>query len=274
MQRLLTAAVGVPLVLAAIFLLPEIPFFVVMVAVFGLGTVEYVRLLQHKAPHAPLWLLYLWVPAAAAATLWCLLPQVEPRPEAVLLVGGIFLTCGLGTLLLLSPLPADEVPAALGIVGFGVPYFAMPMATVAALQALDPWLIILLLAIVWLGDTAAYYVGSALGRHKMAPRVSPNKSWEGAIAGFAVGVLATIAWSFMRLGELHLGLLGVAAVTAVAAQVGDLVESLLKRSVQVKDSGSLLPGHGGMLDRMDALLFATPVLLLGLWLLGFEGLVL
>ena len=113
-------------------------------------------------------------------------------------------------------------------------------------------------------------MGSRLGRHKMAPRVSPNKSWEGAAAGFATGVVATLAWSAWRLGEVRPGLLAVGAATAVAAQLGDLFESLLKRAVNTKDSGALLPGHGGMLDRIDALLFASPVLLAGLWLIAHD----
>jgi phosphatidate cytidylyltransferase len=105
----------------------------------------------------------------------------------------------------------------------------------------------------------------------MAPDVSPNKSWEGAMAGFVTGVLATAVWSWARLGEVRPALLGVAALTAVAAQLGDLFESLLKRSVSVKDSGSFLPGHGGFFDRMDAMLFAAPVLLAGLWWIAHDG---
>jgi phosphatidate cytidylyltransferase len=104
----------------------------------------------------------------------------------------------------------------------------------------------------------------------MAPSISPKKSWEGSVAGFATAVLAAAVWSVWRLGSLDGALVGVAACTAVAAQLGDLVESMIKRGAGVKDSGHLLPGHGGMFDRLDAMLFAAPVLLLGLWLVGFE----
>ena len=120
-------------------------------------------------------------------------------------------------------------------------------------------------------SSASKAVGSAWGRHKMAPLVSPNKSWEGAIAGFLTGIVATVLWSWWRLGEVRAPLLLVAAATGIAAQLGDLFESLLKRGVNVKDSGSLIPGHGGFFDRMDAMLFAGPVMLAGLWLIAHDG---
>jgi len=125
-----------------------------------------------------------------------------------------------------------------------------------------------LLAIVWIGDTAAWAVGSAIGRHKLAPVVSPGKSWEGAGAGLVGGLFAMGVWSLLRLGELRLDLLVLAALTAVAAQLGDLLESVIKRGAGMKDSSSLLPGHGGFFDRMDALLLATPVYVAGLQTLG------
>lgn len=124
--------------------------------------------------------------------------------------------------------------------------------------------VIFLLAVVWLGDIAALYVGRSLGRHRLAPRISPNKTWEGAAASFLIAVLvgaacgAWVALPTHRRPIVELALLG--GTVNIGAQVGDLVESLLKRGAQVKDSGSLLPGHGGILDRVDALLFAAPVL--------------
>ncbi|HEY4592464.1 MAG TPA: phosphatidate cytidylyltransferase, partial [Thermoanaerobaculia bacterium] len=116
-----------------------------------------------------------------------------------------------------------------------------------------------------------YYVGSRVGRHKMAPDISPKKSWEGAVASFVVAVAAAAVWDVCRRGSVEPGVMAAAAGTAVAAQIGDLVESMIKRGSGVKDSGSILPGHGGVLDRMDAMLFAAPVLLLGLWLAGVSA---
>jgi phosphatidate cytidylyltransferase len=120
-------------------------------------------------------------------------------------------------------------------------------------------LILLLLIIIWAGDSAAYYGGRALGRHPLAPSISPKKTVEGAVAGLAASVIAGSAVGVAMLGEAPIRLLSASLVTAVVGQIGDLAESALKRSAGVKDSSSILPGHGGMLDRVDSLLFAAPV---------------
>lgn len=113
--------------------------------------------------------------------------------------------------------------------------------------------------IVWITDTGAYFTGSALGKRKLAPRVSPNKSVEGAIGGLlSAVVLGFVFWFFLKEGTLSAILL-LSFVTSVVSQIGDLFESALKRSAGVKDSGSLIPGHGGILDRFDSFLFALPV---------------
>ena len=112
---------------------------------------------------------------------------------------------------------------------------------------------------VWVNDSVAFLVGSRWGRHKLAPRLSPNKTWEGSIGGLLGSAL--LGWGgFDWLGvEPRWPLLGVLLVSAVAAQLGDLVESMLKRAAEVKDSGRLVPGHGGLLDRLDAIILAGPV---------------
>jgi len=269
MKRLFTAAVGAPIILAAVFLLKGWWFFAVMALIFEGAVWEYAEIGRSHAPRAPLRLLLVMSPAAAVALSFALSePAAAGGLRLLLLAGPLALSVGLGTVLLFSRTPLEEMLPALGILGFGVPYLALPLSSLHLLQGIDPWVIVLLLAIVWLGDTAAFYVGSRVGRHKMAPVISPKKSWEGAIASFVVAVAAAAVWDVCRRGRLEPGLLAAAALTAVAAQIGDLVESMLKRSSGVKDSGQMLPGHGGMLDRVDALLFAAPVLLFGLWLLG------
>jgi phosphatidate cytidylyltransferase len=269
MKRLLTAAIGVPLVLAAIFLFKGWWFFALMAAVIEVAVWEYVEILRPQAPKAPLRVLLLLAPAAAFALSYAASMPVSADALRLGLFGAaLLLGVVLGTLVLFSRTSLPEALPALGALAFGIPYFAVALAALDLLQRMDPWIAILLLAIVWLGDTAAYYVGSRVGRHKLAPVISPKKSWEGAAASFAVALIAAAVWDVCRRGHLEPGLLIAAALTAVAAQVGDLVESLLKRSSGVKDSGTILPGHGGAFDRVDALLLGAPVLLFSLWVLG------
>jgi phosphatidate cytidylyltransferase len=267
MQRLLTAAVTMPLALAAVFYLPSVWFFILSAIVLGWAAAEFVRMARVWAPGAPIEALPVLV-VLSAVFLADLVPLQRGglAPELELYTGALLASVGVGTLVLLAKTPLPEVFPALGAFAFGVPYFALPIASLYRVHRLDPWLLFLLLAIVWLGDTAAYYVGSRLGRNKLAATVSPNKTWEGAAAGFATGLVVTVAWSLWRWGEVDGRLVLVGAATAVAAQIGDLVESMIKRGAGLKDSGDLLPGHGGVLDRMDALLFGSPVFFVGLWI--------
>lgn len=155
---------------------------------------------------------------------------------------------------------------------FAVIYVGLLMSFIPALRALNPerayvglhWLT-MVLAAVWMGDTGAYLIGSWIGKHKLAPNISPNKSWEGAVGGL---VFSAIFGPLLSTGVLHLifhtspvpvvHLVIASAIAGVFGQLGDLAESLLKRGAGVKDSGGLFPGHGGMLDRLDSLLFAFP----------------
>jgi phosphatidate cytidylyltransferase len=125
------------------------------------------------------------------------------------------------------------------------------------------FLVISILGTIWICDSAAYFAGLSFGKHKLFPRVSPKKSWEGAIFGFVFAILAMILAHFLVLDCLPFNeviILGI--IIGIVGQIGDLVESLLKRDAQVKDSSSLIPGHGGVLDRFDSLLFSAPVILL------------
>ncbi len=155
----------------------------------------------------------------------------------------------------------DWRPAAVTV--FGICYINWLFGYGFWLRDLDSgkeW-VLLLVWVTWLGETAAYLVGTAIGRHPLAPAISPKKTVEGALAQLAVSVLAALAaqaWFFHGLASRDAVVVGV--LLGVVGQIGDLVESALKRSVATKDTGRLIPGHGGMLDRIDSLLFNTPVL--------------
>ena len=131
------------------------------------------------------------------------------------------------------------------------------------------YLIISILAAIWICDSAAYYGGTALGKHKLFPRVSPKKSWEGALFGFIFAVITMVLAKIIVLDFLSWNttiLLGI--IIGTIGQIGDLVESLLKRDAGVKDSSNIIPGHGGVFDRFDSLLYSAPVILLYLRYLG------
>ncbi len=271
-QRLLTTSIALPAALALVFFAPGTVAFAAFLGVFLLAAVEFRTIASHVAPSAPLRSLLIWMPLASVAGF--LLVRGEPRevPAWWLLTAASAIAAVAGCTTLLARTDVRDGLAAMGILAFAIPYFAIPPVGLYWLQAIDPMLLMALLAIVWLGDTAAWAVGKAIGRHKLAPTVSPKKTWEGAAAGFAAGMIAMAVWSLLRLGELRPELLAIAAVTAVAAQLGDLVESVIKRGSGVKDSSNLLPGHGGFFDRMDAMLLATPVYVVGLQILGVETL--
>lgn len=124
-------------------------------------------------------------------------------------------------------------------------------------------IIIAVLVSIWICDSAAYYIGTAFGKHKLFPRVSPNKSWEGAIAGFVFALIAMITSKMLFLDFLSWSsVIGIGLIIGIFGQIGDLIESLFKRDVGVKDSSSLIPGHGGVFDRFDSLIFSAPLILI------------
>ncbi|MDI6779751.1 MAG: phosphatidate cytidylyltransferase [Bacteroidota bacterium] len=144
-------------------------------------------------------------------------------------------------------------------------------ATVAKIYLWGGYTIITIFATIWICDTAAYFGGKFLGKHKLFERVSPNKTWEGAIAGFLFAIVAAVAAKYFLLEYFTLqDAIVLGAVVGIFGQLGDLVESLLKRDAGIKDSSSLIPGHGGVLDRFDSLLFVSPVFYLYLDFIVFS----
>jgi phosphatidate cytidylyltransferase len=264
LKRELAAAIAIPIVLAVLFLAPPIAFNLLVAAVVLAALWEFYRLAEKTGlPVAKT----VGIVAGAAALLWWELfwgYDVYPAQTGITVVLASLLVFVF--LASLAPLFAKvDLPAALGGAGgtvFGVLSIALPATAMCFLRIVSPRAVLLLFLLVWGCDSFAYYTGKNFGKHKLAPRVSPNKTWEGTIGGLVGGTLIGAAagtwWVFPELGPLRGALAGALATSA--GQLGDLVESMWKRGAGVKDSGTFLPGHGGFYDRIDSLLYAAPVL--------------
>jgi phosphatidate cytidylyltransferase len=169
---------------------------------------------------------------------------------------------GVAIIVLASRRPVGEVFSSFSVTAAGLLVIAIPFSTVVRLHGVDTigrQLLLFTLIVVWVGDTAAYFAGRSVGRWKLAPHLSPNKTWEGAAANLLGALLvAAVFGRWMNIASTQM--LAMAAVGSIAGQIGDIFESAFKRSVGAKDSGTLLPGHGGVLDRIDALIFAAPAI--------------
>ena len=249
MKRILTALVLLPLVLYVVLWGPLWSFFAVLTAVALICYHEYAGIAADYGFGS-------LGPVGYAAGLWVLLTGQESLLILTLLALSV-----LSLSLRLDDLTKSLPRTALMLLG--VVYIFGCWRYAVLLREDSPYWLMFALALSWVGDIAAYYVGRSLGRHPLAPRISPKKSWEGSAASIAASML--FGWLFLR-GTLpqvpawHA--IPLAAVANAAGQLGDLVESAIKRGAGVKDSGTILPGHGGFLDRVDSTLFALPVVYL------------
>ena len=191
---------------------------------------------------------------------------VDPTPTGMLTILSIVLVVVMVSAMRPSRALADYV-GTVAVSYLGPVYVALPLALLVSvcMQLDGPFYVLFALVVVWVGDTAGYFIGKNFGKRKSSPRISPNKTWEGTLASFLSALLVgyVTARYFWGVDEGLVGYLEpmlLAAVLNVAGQLGDLAESALKRCAGVKDSSALLPGHGGVLDRIDAMLFAAPVL--------------
>ena len=287
LKRIATAVILIPIVLLLVLRAP-VPVLAVVAAAVALITVQEFLKLTESYGVQPLRLpTYIFV-----GLLFVLLGASAigetPQVSGLKFVLGLGFSCAIAPFLFLTismrrAQMSGAYPAAAASV-FAFAYIALPMAMLVQIrqQVAGAFWLLYLLLIVWAGDVFAYFVGRSLGRALMAPRISPKKTWEGAAASLAASLLVTsllfshslqISSFLLRVGliERRDGMFGLekpemwpiillTVALNIAAQLGDLVESLIKRGAGVKDSGTILPGHGGMLDRIDALLFATPVL--------------
>jgi phosphatidate cytidylyltransferase len=269
MKRVLTALVLVPIVFVLVYLPAQWqPVFVAATAVVAaLAAWEYLGLAQRLGADAPRLVVCIAVLALFGATAFWSNSEIFPAILGILSLALLIFCTFHSPIARVLPDAANSVFC---LIYCGVTLLALP----ALRDKYGPSIIVYLFCTVWAGDIAALYVGRAWGRHKLAPSISPNKSWEGAVASVVGSVLVTagLLWLSDALSTHfnHVVLsfsedpvwywLLLAVVLNVAAQVGDLAESALKRSAGVKDSGAILPGHGGVLDRIDALLLAAPTL--------------
>ena len=267
MKRIVTALILIPVVLVLVFLGPRWQwlFTLAVALVAALAAWEFMGLAEKAGAKPPR--------LAVGVAIIALFAGNSAWPDQTAAILGIL---SLGLLIYCTfSRPVEQMMADASTAIFCLLYVGFTLIALPALreQTNGPSLVAFLLCAVWAGDIAALYIGRAWGRHKMAPSISPNKTWEGTLGSVAGSLLATggllglahllsVQWDSAVLSypEDTEYWLGLAVVVNAAAQVGDLVESALKRSAGVKDSGSILPGHGGVLDRIDALLVAAPAL--------------
>jgi phosphatidate cytidylyltransferase len=285
LKRIATAVVLIPIVLALVLRAPAPVLALVAGIVALLAIHEFLKLTGSYGVEPMGWpthvfagLFFVALAVSGGTPLAATASFLVTLGFAAAIVPFIFLTRAMRNEDLRSGYPAAAASV------FAFTYIALPMGMLVQLRQLagGAFLLLYLLLMVWAGDIFAYFVGKAIGRHRMAPRISPKKTWEGAaasvIASVAVGWLlfshaepisrALLGWGLIERRDGIFGLeqsammpiILLTIVLNISAQLGDLVESLIKRGAGVKDSGAILPGHGGMLDRIDALLFAAPVL--------------
>src|ERR1700688_4833454 len=285
-KRIATAVILIPIVLLLVLKAPIYILTLVAAAVALLAAAEFLKLITHYAVQPMTAATYIFT---ALFFVFVVLASSNRTPlvETTAMLYGIAVAAALTPFVFLSlamrrsDLRAGYPAAAASTFAFA--YIAIPMALLVAIRQQPAgaiWTIFTLLA-VWAGDIFAYFVGKSIGRHHMSPEISPKKTWEGAVASIIASMIVGTLWiqhapgissTLLRIGLIDRrdGMFGeqpqlwpiilLSAAVNIAAQLGDLVESLIKRGAGVKDSGTLLPGHGGMLDRIDALIFAATVL--------------
>jgi phosphatidate cytidylyltransferase len=257
-KRIITALWGIPLVVLAVWFDRPVPWLTVLAALYGLlAAIEFYRMTGVSSSR----------PLAFFGLAWTLLFILQPhcpdeRALPLLLTSGV----ALSLVLLVFLRDKEGIFQNWAWMMAGVLYIGWLLGLIVALrlEAGRDWLFLALFA-TFASDTAAYFIGKATGRHKLAPRISPGKTWEGAIAGVCGAVIISLLFTLDTPLQLPFNywqaiILGV--FISIFGQIGDLAESLLKRTTGVKDSGSLMPGHGGLLDRIDSILFAGAVVYL------------
>lgn len=248
LTRVLTAAVLIPIVLVSLYL--GGPVFLIFMAVYTLGAVvEFARLLRFSLPAS-------WAAGAAMVLPYYANLYWQIIPWDIYLI--LFLLIAAAVLFVFNFTRCSFLQCAgLIFAGLFVPVLASTLFTIRNMEQ-GLYLTLAVFILTWGTDSGAFFTGMAWGRKKLAPAISPNKSWAGAIGGLITGVIIAVGFGLLINVNVW-GMILWGCVTATAGQLGDLCESAIKRYAGVKDSGNLFPGHGGFLDRIDSLLFTAAV---------------
>ncbi|MDZ7663182.1 phosphatidate cytidylyltransferase [Thiohalophilus sp.] len=273
-QRVLTALILAPLTIWALFALPETGFIILLLAIFSLAAWELGGLAGLSQP-GPRLFYVVGMFALMGATVFYATLQDRILDILYLVIAAFWLLAFAGLFYFYhhtvsrSDFSLFRLLAGIGIV-------LGPFVALLVLRHREPfgpqWVMYLLL-LIWVADSGAYFAGRAFGRHKLLYNVSPGKSWEGVAGGLLSCLLMALiaGWWFKLVGSAYLWFIAISLLVVVFSVAGDLVVSLFKRQAGVKDSGHILPGHGGIMDRIDSLTAAAPVFAGGLFLLELSA---
>ena len=280
LKRILTAAVLIPVVVIVVYWGPSWLVAVLAALVALLALHEFFKLSAQMGLRA----FQIWTLISSAALFyaqwgsgnvgvlqfgsgWELVHSAPAVPVETILLAFIFGAAFIG---IASRKPLADVLPGISASAGGLLMIALPFSYLVRMDSrphVGPVLVLFTLALIWAGDSLAYFVGKSIGRSKMAPALSPAKTWEGALGNVLGSLIVGFVFAWWQAGDVTPWLV-TGVLANIAGQVGDLVESAYKRGAGAKDSGSLLPGHGGMLDRIDSLILAAPVVWLAAgWLL-------
>ncbi|HSC55897.1 MAG TPA: phosphatidate cytidylyltransferase [Nitrospira sp.] len=251
-RRIYTVLIVAPLLYAAIRYLPPIAFTSIVALAGGLSLYELYRLCVPPSPQ-PL--------AMGIGLLGCVALIVAPHDPHLMQPSLLAALVAVLSIPLLVKTPLHESLKEAAITMSGLLYIGLTLSYLVTIRLLPQgeWLLFFLLLVTWAGDTGAYYVGTLCGQHAIAPRISPKKTIEGLVGGLLGALMIAYLARWWFLSDFSaVDCIVLAILLTLTGLWGDLAESAIKRSVGIKDSGGLLPGHGGMLDRLDSLLFAGP----------------
>jgi phosphatidate cytidylyltransferase len=268
LERIRTGLVLVAIVLLCMFATKSpIPMILLMLVVLSVGAAEWTKFGKSSGQpyqYPMLFVVFNILFACGAYFLRDYCPETWPS------IWGVATVFWLSAFITVRRYPLAGITSERWLPMIGLLLLSSSILAIFSLWEKSPWWLMYLFALVWVADSGAYFAGKAFGKHKLIPDVSPNKTIEGLMGGLALttGVIVAVAYYRDLAGVNLVGFILLSVLVVLASVLGDLFESLLKRKAKIKDSGTLLPGHGGVLDRIDSLLAAAPIFALGFWLVG------